>query len=289
MSSLKAFGFQVRKGKTKDAQWSDSSTCTNAADHSTLPWLAPSAKQPPVKAKSTIVTTKSASIEPVSKKKATSSASKSNTITRYFTRTPTSTTATPQQGISMKNDTTNVNIDADEETCLCVVRKRIPITSIWSTLLEEYSFSVDDSDDPSDDDDLYYGHVEQHQRVCSREDMMMLDTVMTSMEPRGTRRKIRDDDDDEDGDMNGTSQDRRLHSRSKISKTDLVSAFQQVLTMNPRIIGVPVTNMLKEMEQEQDDQDDDEEEDRTRNVRKRMTQEEAATLLQLITEEFLLY
>ncbi|KAJ8663767.1 hypothetical protein O0I10_000040 [Lichtheimia ornata] len=288
MSSLKAFGFQVRKGKTKDAQWSDSSTCTKAADHSTLPWLAPSAKQPPVKTKSTIVTTKSASIEPVSKKKATSSASKSNTITRYFTRTP---TTTPQQGISMKNDT-NANVDADGETCLCVVRKRIPITSIWSTLLEEYSFSVDDSDDPSDDDDddsdFYYGHVEQHQQG-SREDMMMLDTVMTSMEPRGTRRKIRDDDDDEGGgDLNGTSLNRRLHSRSKISKTDLVSAFQQVLTMNPRIIGVPVTNMLKEMEQEQDDQDD-EEEDRTRNVRKRMTQEEAATLLQLITEEFLLY
>ncbi|CDH54302.1 predicted protein [Lichtheimia corymbifera JMRC:FSU:9682] len=261
MSSLKAFGFQVRKGKTKDAQWSDSSTCTKAADHNTLPWLAPSAKQPPVKAKSTIDTTKSASIEPVLKKKATSSASKSNTITRYFTRTPTTTATPQQQGISMKNDTTNANIDAGEETCLCVVRKRIPITSIWSTLLEEYSFSVDDSDDPSDDD-FYYGHVEQHKRVCSREDMMMLDTVMTSMEPRGTRRKIRDDDDEDD--MNGTSHDRQLHSR--------------------------MTNMLKEMEQEQDDQDDgDEEEDRTRNVRKRMTQEEAATLLHLITEEFLLY
>lgn len=268
MSSLKAFGFQVRKGKTKDAQWSDASTCNKETDHNnTLPWLAPSTKQPSVKSKPAIVT--SPSIEPVSKKKTTSSVAKSNTITRYFTRT---TTATPQQGISMKGN----HVDADEETCLCVVRKRIPIASIWSTLLEEYSFSVDDSDD-DDDNNLLSG--QQHQQQVSREDMMMLDNVM---EPRGTRRKIRDDD--EEDDMN--SQPRRQHSRSKISKIDLVSAFQQVLTMNPRIVGVPVTNMIREMEQEQDDF---EEEDRTRNVRKRMTQQEAATLLQLITEEFLLY
>lgn len=260
MSSLSAFGFTIQKGRpgSKESEQNEpvgvlalkqrkhgQSTAAHAAP---VPWLMQSSPDHKTHAvTSSQEPTASKAKQTLRSAPARRNQQRNATITQFFTTQPTRNKALPSN--HMQVDHEQCRHEEKETTNTCVIRRRISIESIWSTLVENYG----SPSKPSQNDTMSVVHM-----------------------PHGRRRKASFQDEDE------------CKRKIVKVDAELIAAFERMVTGSPRIIRDPPVFTMQNVTKNPYE-DDDGEEDLKLVVRHPMTVEDSLALIETIIAEFTMY